>query len=656
MSVKFTLEFSRSACPGCGASDYILAAGCSECGRQSPPGEVNPAVVRRTQGVRAIRRLVDSRAASESQPLPYYRAARAWRSELTDALTGTLAALAQFARHPLSEDLQVRVAAEVWNLRILQAVLGSLVPRRPFVAETNASKVAIEHLLLSVDHYFEAFLAPTPSMAQVHARAAQQEIDSAVDTRAAADASRALLDDLAGRGSSDYLTMAMQVMSVIADGRDPLDFDESVRRDLARVIGSAVLPGLGADYAVSEALAAAFLDPHRFKRVVVSASRLFRDAPDLRTLANENNAISALSRARQSILTATQTFEASMRVASADEVRLRVVLNLYREVFEEAATPLLAWALRAIGLKSRSFAKLMEDGSTELLKAIERSPQVSNLFFGADANIRNAASHGQSYELVEDLLVFRLRSYKGSMTIEVLIDLLLALLESCLATLWALENELGKVGYEGATIPEAMLDNVDISFVQEIVGQIGFEVMLAEDLQGVWRFELSGRDNTHLFQLGAAIAMTPFARNRSIEVAIAGQREAPLEIRRDDLIAYLESLGKDGPALNSAHLTVMSLMSQDSLSVLSGDHIRNASALAGHLLLVDDNRSAIALLRQCRLLASPGDADILSFCSDSLQEWQLSEPARRQRLMGIRAQWSRLPKIELPKANAVRVL
>ena len=89
--------------------------------------------------------------------------------------------------------------------------------------------------------------------------------------------------------------------------------------------------------------------------------------------------------------------------------------------------------------------------------------------------------------------------------------------------------------------------------------------------------------------------------------------------------------------------------------LLTDDQLRSASALAAHMLLVDANRDAIALLRRCRYVALDTCPEVAEFCVDTLKEWQLGDPARGHRLESIRAQWSALPQIGAPSLLAIRV-
>ena len=655
MRTKFSLEFSVSTCQGCGSDTYILGVDCFECGRAPRKGELNAAVIRRAQGVRSIRRMLDSAIETDSRPIPYFRVATAWKIELAECLPRVVRALGDFVDRPSNTEVQGLVVAEVGNLRRLSAALEPLPPRRPFVTEINANKAALRHLTSATDHYLEALVALSPIAAQRSADQAQQEIDRATAVLERANSSREFLDALRTQEAPDYLTLSMRALSVVATDRTVTELDEEVRVELLGTIGRSIHPGLGADFAVSRAIAESFLDQERFAKVAADAAHIFGNAGDLAALAAEDGSVKPLARARQAILNAVQTFEASLEVAKSEQARLRVVLNLYREVFEEAVTPLMAWGLRASGPKSKPVLKLIEEGATELLGSVQRSPELMDLFFGADANIRNAASHGQSYELVNDVVAFRLRSYKESMTVEVLVDLMLAMMESCLAVLWALENELRNIGIDGATLPQEMLEDTSIAFVNELLGAFGIHVESSWESETSWRFELADSQQADLFVLAVVIAQLPFGGKRSIEITCAGSVEEVVEISKAHILRYGQAQELEGPALIAAHVDLLVSMHRGGRRLLTDDQLRSASALAAHMLLVDANRDAIALLRRCRYVALDTCPEVAEFCVDTLKEWQLGDPARGHRLESIRAQWSALPQIGPPSLLAIRV-
>lgn len=501
--------------------------------------------------------------------------------------------------------------------------------------------------------YAAAFEAASPGEAQSLGAQAQAEIDAATNWLDASEREQEIGERLAAATSHEFVKTAIDVLSRLHPEQNLLEIDAEFRNHLSKRLDREVAAGQGINYAIAEILAKSTLNAERFRSVVTSASKLFDSSEKLRAIAGEPGAVSTLLRARNAIVESTGAFAAAVSTSTTDDARLRRVVNLYRELFEDAGAPLFAWFLRISGAKSAPISKLMREDSTTLLKAIDARRDLAAIFVGADRNIRTAASHGLGYELVGDDVVFNLRSFEGTMTVEVILDLLLALVESLLAAFWVLDNELSIAGVEGHTSVSSLMGASLIALAEEVLRILGASVLSSDETGNSWRFVLGPNRRSDPFIFATALAANPPRNVRELSIVCPDLPTGELRIPREASQRFARTSSLPPLELIAANLIFLKDSTLDGRTALAPDHLRRTACVAALALLHQDQLQAVALLRQCTRFARELSAnDVMTFCEAALAEWRHSDPIRLHELKKTMLAWNRLPD---PKQPAVRV-
>lgn len=576
---------------------------------------------------------------------------------MAKAIESALSAIAAFPKSPLDAKTQGRVGAALLELRRIEADLQSVPLRRPFIDDLVAKRQAASSIVRMGQIYLEALIAPTLGDAQVLGRQAQEAIDRAVTLLDQSEKNQERGNRLGEGGRRDFARAAMEVLAELYPDSDLLAVDAIVQVTVAGDLGRPVAAGQGINYAVAEVLATAMLDADRFRAVVRQASQLIGTAEELATIASEPGALNTLRRARDAIVDSTSVFASSLEGASTDEARLRRVLILYRELFEDAGSALFAWFLRIARAKSAPISKLMKEDSTALLRAIEQNAALADIFLGADAVIRNASSHGQAYELVGDDVVFNLRSSKGSMSVEVLIDVLLAMIESLLAAFWVLDNELATLGVDGHNSDSSLAGFSLLAVAEEVLKLLGAEVLNSDEASGTWTFTVGPNSRTSPFVMAAGLSASPPNDIDVVTIVRPDLAASSLRIPRSAMTAFHDAKDLDSLELIWANLIFLRASQLDDSRVMTADHLRRTTSIGAVALLHQDDRGAVPFLRRCMSMGREDDVtDVVDLVQLALTEWRGSDPNRLKTIRATIAEWQRLPEPAQPLARETSLL
>lgn len=644
MAVPINLNFTLIQCVRCGSNQRVAGRPCSECGNMGRHDEVNALVIRRRQGIRAVLAHLAEIETVESEVLPFYLTCSSWRASTSDALDESLSAMAKFSTAPLNSGSQLAMGVSVARLRQIDRDLSRFAPRRPYVSNLEANRQAAGCLVRMADLYIAALETDLPAEAQALGRRAQYEIDAAIKFMNDAEIQQQIGDQLGSAEPPDFASAALTALATLYPEKTFMEVDAVRQSLLARDLGREVAVGQGAAYEIALALAKSILDVKRFESVVAEASRLFASSTQLLEIAGEPGALATLRRARNAIVESTAAFAVTLRVSTTDEARLARTINLYRELFEYAGLPLFAWFLRIAGAKSAPLSTLMLEDSTALLGAVSRRPELASIFVGADKNIRTAASHGFGYELVGDEVVFNTRSFTGTMTVEVVIDLLLALIESFLAAFWVLDNELTVAGVDGHTSADSLVGAPMLVVAEEVLKHLGATVVSASLTEVGWRFEVAeGSPSTALVYAEGLAANPPPGVD---EISIVCPHLADGELRIPRAASARFRLAKDATPMTliGANLDLLSESSLDGRSAVQAEHLRWSACVAGLALLSEDNTEAIGLLRQCiRLAREAGATDVMRFAESAITQWRSPDEGRLKQVRKTMMAWTTLP-------------
>ncbi|MDJ0349635.1 hypothetical protein [Cryobacterium sp. PH29-G1] len=649
MALAINMEFSLMKCVRCGFGQRVAGRPCSECGHLGRLDEVNSLVVRRRQGIRAVLAHIASSEAAESEVLPFYLTRSSWRASSGQALDESIAALAKFSTMPLDSGAQLALAVAVARLQQIGRDLSTFSPRRPFVSNLKAIRQATECLVRMTDLYIAALGAALPAEAQALGKRAQDQIDAATKFMNDAERHQEIGDNLGSADSHDFVSATLAAFATLYPEKSFMEVDADRQTRLARHLGREIATGQGAAYEIALVIARSILDVNRFESVVAEASRLFDSTARLRDIAAEPGALITLRRARNAIVESTAAFAATLTASTSDESRLARTINLYRELFEYAGLPLFAWFLRIGGTKSAPISTLMQRDSTALLSAIEKLPDLASIFVGADKNIRTAASHGFGYELVGDNVIFTTRSFKGTMTVEVVIDLLLALIESFLAAFWVLDNELTVAGIEGHASEDSLVGAPMLVVAEEVLKHLGATVLSATCTETGWRFEVAGGSTSIPLVYAEGLASLPPRGIDEISIVCANFPEGELRIPRVSSAQFRLAKDASPMTLVGANLDLLSESSLDGRTAIRVEHIRWSACVAAVELLSEDNREAIRSLRQCiRLARVTGAADVVQFAELAFTQWRSPDNGRLKQVRETMMAWTTLPTPQQP--------
>lgn len=655
MEFAFRLKFAEVPCDRCGSKRRVMGVACPDCGFSGRSNEVNASVVARRQAIHRVRELIGEVNPGADSPLPYYRVQPTVRSQLAKALTGVLGSLSRLAADPISEARRSESAAAIVELHRIGALLRGYSLRRPFVNDLIAKRAAAESLAAMTDAYLAAFEAALPLDAQALAKRAQSHIDEAVARMNDAENAQEIASVLGVSAASDFFRAAIDALSKQHPAMTLLQVDGVYRERLNARIGRPVAPGQGADFALAEVLAIALLDPTRFESSVAAAAQVASRTERLVALVDEPGALDMLSRARDAIIDSTRSFSAAIAVATTDESRFRRFIALYRELFEDAGTPLFAWFLRLAGVKSAPLSKLARQDSTALLKSIESTPEISSLFLGADRNIRTAASHGLGYTLDGDDVAFNLRSFSGTITVEALIDLLLALLESLLAAMWALDNELALLGIHGHNRAVSLLGASMLAVAEETLRIMNVEVLQAVESDREWRFILGDLGTVSPLIVASALVAQPVEGIDRVSVEVPNLPQGTLAMTAEVVQAFARGKNASKGALLLSNLELLSAATVDGMQVLDGNHVRRTAAIAIEGLVTDGDASYVPLLRRCRDVARTLAPDVPPLIDAAFRQWRSPDPIENARILRSLSRWSRLPTPALPLVRVTQI-
>jgi hypothetical protein len=582
-------------------------------------------------------------ASATTQVLPFYLTRISWRETTSSVLERSLLALSNFSASPLNAACQADVAEAIGQLRQIDRDLRTYSPRRPYLSNLQANRNAAECLVRMADFYIEALGAGLPSEAQALGKRAQVEIDAATGYMDDAEREQEIGDELGAADPKNFVTAALGALAAVHPSRTFMEVDALRQRQLSRDLGREVATGQGAAYEIALVIARSTLDVDRFEKVVSEASRLLDSPARIREIAAEPGALTILLRARNAIVESTAACATAVAASTTDDGRLARTINLYRELFEYAGLPLFAWFLRAVGAKSAPLSKLMLEDSTRLLDLIGKRPELASLFLGADKNIRTAASHGHGYELVGDDVVINTRSFEGTMTVEVVIDLLLALIESLLAAFWVIDNELTVLGIEGHTSADSLVGASMLVVAEEVLKHLGATVLSGTVTEVGWQFEIAegAASLPHVYAEG--LASNPPSDVHEISIISTDLPAGELRIPRAASARFRESRDGSPMALLLANLDLLQQSSLDGRTAVTEQHLQWTACVASVSLLSEDNTEAIRVLRHCLKLARElGADDVVHFVDEATTQWRVPDERRLMRLRQTMKAWTAL--------------
>ncbi|UEJ83546.1 hypothetical protein Bra3105_04325 [Brachybacterium halotolerans subsp. kimchii] len=405
---------------------------------------MNAFVVQRRTATRRVQEgLADQSVVTEQDEagLPTCEELGNYLDNFADALSGLIADSAS------SESVARMVEAE----RLLQGMERrcSNHPRlRPSIAQHEVVAKVIEHFLELWPTYSRALQAPALDEAQRLASQGQNLIDAATEELGKY---YTLLESVRAYEDHSIPNLFERSLNALASsypGLDLLDLDRLGAQEAARLTGVLAQPGQGAQFLILDALGSVHFDPKRFHHVLGEASRLCQESSQISEVASQSGALEGLATSSRLVYEALEGFEAALSRVKDEQALMRRIIKFYGEIYEDVASPILAWYNLVAGIKSQPYTKLIQDDATALARSLTRQGQTAFLLQDDGAFLRNASQHGNSFIFEGDHVIFQLRSYQETISRAGVIDRIFSFVESVLAMNWSLMNDLARLGIE----------------------------------------------------------------------------------------------------------------------------------------------------------------------------------------------------------------
>jgi len=655
----FRLSFDTGVCIRCGTGRRVLGAACPECGDKGRLHEVNGAVVRRRQALAWVASEVASAdEPASTEPLPIYKTKNFLLSSTVDLLDEMLQSLSGALSDPTSTSSRRRLARAICALRERERYLNSVETRRPFVAFLNALREVLADFDQMSSAYIEAATASTMGDAQTYAARAQSHIDAAsakIDQlnrdQRVADAFGSLTDD------EDLFDKSVEAVDLKFPGLGIVNADSAGLLQVKSLLEQPVAGGTGTAYIVAKMVADVYLDSARLDNAIRSASRLLVNIDTSLPLFSSRAALDDLATAKTGLYEAIKIFSLTIESSQTDEAVVRRLVRLYADVFEEVGLPLFGWYLLMTETRSQAYEKLRLENSTSLAKSILANADLLEVFAGADKNLRTAASHGKSFTVEKDQMVFNLKSFNGTIGLDVLLDTMLAFFESLIAAQVVLDNQLSNLGISGNNPADLSAIGINLASVfAEVLRSQGNVVKKVESSNGEWTFELTARSSSSV-TLASVLASAEIPKLSSVVIIDLSAAVGNLEIELKSYKKFASLADKGGLELLEGSITLLNECTLDGGSALRLDHMRYATACVALSLLNEEDSRFVPFLARFLRLARHAHFDDVEVCaSRALNNWRNPAPRSTENIRSEYAHWLDLPIPELPETRFTKIL
>jgi len=463
------ITFRQIECLRCHAM-RVATQPCPDCGIKPDPREADPVLQRRSALVADVMSALD-RPATTIADLELGEAMHE-----AAALPGrVLDALAKVS--PKTPDAQDLIAAVV---RIRQlADWASHDALRPWTNHKRAFGGALQLIDVSVRGFLRAFEARTPREAQLLARAAQCDLDSAA--AAAAEIgdridAMAAITDVDRHNWLDALSEVALGVKFGMSGEPLLSVASAAESEIAEVTGVAqVSPGTAIAASLAIVPARALYDFDNSKAIAGECLSILRAEPDrFRAVASSASWRAGETQTQQVALDAVDTL---LIVLDAEQLSSRqVVRSLLQHVQDVVEGPVrhLTATLLAVAT-GEPYDALVRNYPTQSLARVAQG-SAATFAAGFDAAIRNASAH-LDFEVDEqqDEIVLSVRKDPRRMTAEVFGDALLRVAESVNAAALAIVVAADEMGIDIPTPDVASLGVVADAMPRAMLRLLGWE-------------------------------------------------------------------------------------------------------------------------------------------------------------------------------------
>jgi hypothetical protein len=523
-------------------------------------------------------------------------------SEVDSAFFGTLEALETAAKRLHAVESVHRLKSQMRNLAVTRDRLASYDERRPYIAPLFMLRRTIKHVEQMARSYLHALAAPTPWDAKRYGKAAQEHIDAAA----------AVLEETTLRVRAAALTApplplghtfaaVLSALEVLHPDQTLTELELKGQARYRQISGRNGGTGTGVTYLALQLVADVHLSPERFEQVIRDAAKVL--ASGQQELANQltnGKVVRDLLAAKQRGLEGHAQMSLMLSAELDDEAMFRQMLRLYWVLFEEVGIPIMAIMLKVSGTE-RAYDRLTTDDAGTLAGRVEANESLKPLFYGLDKNYRNAASHGHTFRLEEDMAIFELRSFAERVPVEVVMDACYSLMESIYGIQLVLDAEISNLGIEAHQLQHmGPFQPSDLDTANAIIRAMGYDAQDSRITGSTWALNFSGDIESIA---GLAKAVSTLAPSHVDTLEIEHVRDNFRSQHRLPLAAIRAFAAIDGADPIEEAINLLFEWHENDQPLLVKDRLRCAVASIAIRALSNDDLSSVSLLRKLRIRA-----------------------------------------------------
>ncbi|MET3368437.1 UNVERIFIED_CONTAM: hypothetical protein ABIE34_001677 [Jeotgalibacillus campisalis] len=621
MKVGFELKYARIECTRCGDPYRIYGIACSTCGAAPGPSEVNSQVAKRAKVAMRGLKILD-KPTQQDVFGGFHRRFGQELAEVDSCFFSTLAALSAAAKPTPNDQENLALETQLTNLSACRDRLSNYADRRPYIARLSMLRSTIYHVEQMARSYLQAMAAPTPWEAKTHGKEAQRNIDSAgkVLELAAFRIQTAGLLEANGQLRNTFAAV-LSALEKLHPGQTLTELEVRGLEQYRQVSGRRGAAGTGITYLALKLVADVHFSPDRFDQVIEGTARLLSERQEeLRKQLTNEKVVRDLLAAKQRGLEGHAQATLMMSAGLDEEAMFRQMLRLYWVLYEEVGIPIMAIMLKVGGIE-RPYESLISEDAGELARRLEANKSLKPLFFGLDKNYRNAASHGHTFHLEEDMAIFELRSYTEKVPVEVVIDAIYSLMESIYAVQLVLDAEISNMGITGHQLQNmGPFHPSDFDWADALIRAMGYSVRQSIFTKSTWKLDFDS-DVASVAGLAKALSTLAPSHIEILEICLptpSGSRQyrMPLAALRDfemvegadplkEVVRLVLDWQENGEAFLSqrrlrcaiASIAILAIKKHDSTSIPLLRRLRDRAELVGDLEAFAAVGKAIRCLR-----------------------------------------------------------
>lgn len=518
-------------------------------------------------------------------------------SKVNSAFFGTLEALGIAAKPGRTKDALPTLKLQLRNLLATRDRLASYDARRPHVAQLSMLRRTIHHVEQMARCYLHALAAPTPWEAKKYGQEAQTHIDAAgavLEETALSNRAAALISSTPKLGHT--FASVLSALAELHPKQSLTELELKGQEQYRQISGREGGTGTGVSYLALQLVADVHLSPQRFKQVIRGTAEVLASGQrELVAQLTNGKVVRDLLAAKQRGLEGHAQLTLMLSADLDGEAMFRQMLRLYWVLYEEVGIPIMAIMLKVCGVE-RDYDNLTADDAGTLAKRVGANAALKPLFYGLDKNYRNAASHGHTFRLEEDMAVFELRSYAESVLVEVVIDACYSLMESIYGIQLVLDAEISNLGLEGHQLQHlGPFQPSDLDTANALIRAMGYDAQLSRFTGTVWTLDV-GSEVESLTGLAKSVSTLAPGYVDTLEI----RQIARTDYRQFRMpLAAIRAFGAiDGADPIKEFVDLVFDWHQNDEPFLDRRRLRCAIASVAIRALVNDDLSSIPLLRR----------------------------------------------------------